>query len=137
MQGMKVSDTCTRFLGAHAIRRKQKADLSGRQDAVGSRADRHDRMADSAAIQRPSMSLQGDELDGISGLGAGCDGVCAVMAPFARNAAVPGRESVERIVLLEPIQMAAIAARFVEPGIRILGDLCQRPVAVDARHPSL
>ncbi len=102
-----------------------------------SRAGWRDRMAGGATIQRAGMSLQGDELDGVPRLGAARDGMCAVVAPFAINAAVPCGESVERIVLLEPVQMAAVAAWFIEPGIGVLGDLSHRSMAANARHPSL
>ena len=138
MQGVDKSNVFARLLDTEAVRRKEKAGLSGRQDAVWACARRHRCVANGAGIQGTGMSLQGDELDGVSGLGAARDGVCAIMAGFAIDATVSRRKPIESVILLEAIiGVAAIAARLIEPGIGVLGDLGQSAVAVNACHSPL
>jgi len=91
-----------------------------------------------AIIQRPAVTLELDELDGIVRFPAGGDGVRAVVAGLAVNTAMPLGEAVQGVILVvlhvNRGDMAAITAWLIQPGIRILLHLFHAPVAVDAVH---
>ena len=96
-------------------------------------------MANRALAQRAWSSLQSDKLDGIVGLGTGCDGVCAVVAALTIETAMPGGKAIERLVLCVTTAVASrvITTWLVKPGIGILLYSSHGSVAIDARHPSL
>ena len=79
-------------------------------------------MADRARVQRSRIALQRDELDLIVGLAAGRDGVRAVVARGAVEPAVLPGHSIERVVLIigaAVVTAGIVAARLIEPGIRV------------------
>ena len=94
-----------------------------------------------AFAQCARMPLQLDELDGIICLAAGSDGMCAVMAGFTIDPAVPFRKAVQGLVLVELLGigrgMAVITAWFVQPRIRVLCHLQHPAMAVYAVHFSI
>lgn len=95
-------------------------------------------VANGALVQRAGVALQVDHLDRIARLGAGSNGVRAVMAGFTVQPTVPGGVTIQDIVLLEAgLGVAVIAARLVQPRIGILLDLIHAAVAAGAVHAVL
>lgn len=79
-------------------------------------------VADGAAVQHASVPLPADELDGIVGLTAGSDGVCAVVTALAVHASMLLGHPVQCLILRigASVTSVVIAARFDEPRIGVL-----------------
>ena len=73
-------------------------------------------------IKRARMALQIEKLQAIARLATLSNGMRAVMAGLAKYRPMPDRIAVQRLVLLRRHSMTGIAARLIQPGIRILGN---------------
>ncbi len=86
-------------------------------------------MADRAFGQAAGVPLELNKLDGIVGFAAGGNGVGAVVAAFAVDAAHARGQLVKRVVHHETqscivsVACGAVASGFVQPGISVCGDL--------------
>ena len=80
-----------------------------------------------------------NELNPVIRFPAGGNGVGAVVAACAVNCAMPFRMAIKRLILSKgaAVTSGAIAARFIEPGRRILSDGGHGAVAVVASQPLL
>ncbi len=95
-------------------------------------------MAYIAPAERSIRALELLEFDRVVRLTAFGDSMRAVMAAFAVDPAVTGREAVERRGLLEgrsgSVLMAGVAARLVQPGVGVLRHVGHCAVTVNAVH---
>lgn len=106
---------------------------------MGAGTRRLRRVAHAARVQRAGVALPGDELNGVIGLPAGCDGVGAVVARLAIDAAVLFGHAIQRLILLEAAAVTGgvVAARLMEPWVGVLRDRLHAAATVMAIHSPL
>ena len=88
-------------------------------------------VADRARIDRPVVPLQLEELQAVFvRQPAGRDRVRTVVAGFAEETSVTLGHAIERLILIEvAVVVAGVAARLVQPGLRVLRDSLHITVA--------
>ena len=112
-QGMRVDHRCAGIGRARSVGAEGERLGLGRHDAMRSGSCRQRGVTDVAGIDRSVMALQLEELQAVLvGLCTGCNGMRAIVAGFAIDAAVPLGKTIQGLVLIKvSAVVAGVAAR--------------------------